>query len=102
MKGLGVDEVYVVSVNDSFVMNAWVEYMDVKNIKPIADGNGQLTRQLGMLVDKENLGFGQRSWRYAMVVKDGVIDAWFEEQVVLTIAKMTHIGKRHPKKSWNT
>jgi len=79
MKGLGVDEVYVVSVNDSFVMNAWVEYMDVKNIKPLADGNGQLTRQLGMLVDKENLGFGQRSWRYAMVVKDGVIDAWFEE-----------------------
>lgn len=75
----GVDEVYVISVNDAFVMNAWVDKMGIKNIKPIPDGSGVFTRQIGMLVDKDNLGFGQRSWRYAMVVNDGVVEKWFEE-----------------------
>jgi peroxiredoxin len=79
IKSLGVDEVYVVSVNDSFVMNAWIDFMNIKNIKPIPDGSGEFTRQMGMLVDKDNLGFGMRSWRYAMIVNDGIVEAWFEE-----------------------
>jgi len=78
-QGLGVDEIYCLSVNDSFVMNKWAEAQGIKNIKVIPDGSGEFTRKMGMLVAKENLGFGARSWRYAAVVKDGVIEAWFEE-----------------------
>jgi len=79
IRNTDVDEVYVVSVNDSFVMNKWIKDQGVVNIKPIPDGSGEFTRQLGMLVQKDNLGFGARSWRYAAVVKDGVIEQWFEE-----------------------
>ena len=75
----GIDDIYCMSVNDSFVMNAWAKQQDLKNVKVIPDGSGQFTRLMGMLVDKDNLGFGARSWRYAMVVNDGVIEAWFEE-----------------------
>ena len=75
----GIDNIYCMSVNDSFVMNAWAKQQDLKNVKVIPDGSGQFTRLMGMLVDKDNLGFGARSWRYAMVVNDGVIEAWFEE-----------------------
>ncbi|CBZ51608.1 Peroxiredoxin-2E-1, related [Neospora caninum Liverpool] len=71
---LGVDEVYCLSVNDSFVMNAWASSLNVKNVKMIPDGNGCFTSRMGMLVDKTNLGFGPRSWRYAMVVRDGIIE----------------------------
>lgn len=67
------------SVNDSFVMNKWAEAQGIKNVKVIPDGSGEFTRRMGMLVSKDNLGFGARSWRYAAVVKDGVIEAWFEE-----------------------
>ena len=76
---LGVDTVSCVSVNDSFVMNCWAKDQELENVKVIPDGSGTFTRQLGMLVDKDNLGFGYRSWRYAMVVTDGVIEKWFEE-----------------------
>jgi len=79
IRNLDVDEVYVVSVNDSFVMNKWIQDQGVQFIKPIPDGSGEFTRQLGMLVQKDNLGFGPRSWRFAAVVKDGVIEKWFEE-----------------------
>jgi|SRR6056300_699703 len=75
----GVDEIYCISVNDSFVMNAWAQHLGINNIRVIADGNGDFTRQMGMLVEKSNLGFGYRSWRYAMVVNNGVVEAWFEE-----------------------
>ncbi|QIV94352.1 peroxiredoxin [Allofrancisella frigidaquae] len=78
-KKLGIDEIYVLSVNDSFVMNKWVEFQKIKNIKPIPDGNGEFTAALDMLVDKENLGFGKRSWRYAMVVNNGEIEKFFVE-----------------------
>ncbi|QIV96211.1 peroxiredoxin [Allofrancisella inopinata] len=78
-KQLGIDEIYVLSVNDSFVMNKWVEFQKIKNIKPIPDGNGEFTAALDMLVDKENLGFGKRSWRYAMVVNNGEIEKFFVE-----------------------
>ncbi len=67
------------SVNDSFVMNKWKEAQGIDNVKVIPDGSGEFTRRMGMLVQKDNLGFGARSWRYAAVVKDGVIEAWFEE-----------------------
>lgn len=75
----GVDEVYCLSVNDSFTMNAWARDLGVQNVKFIPDGSGYFTQEMGMLVRKDNLGFGARSWRYAMVVANGVVEAWFEE-----------------------
>ncbi|WP_170419106.1 peroxiredoxin [Ruegeria arenilitoris] len=78
-KAKGVDEIYCMSVNDSFVMNKWAQDQGLKNIKVIPDGSGEFTRKMGMLVDKANLGFGMRSWRYAAIINDGVVEAWFEE-----------------------
>ncbi|MEL7029664.1 MAG: peroxiredoxin [Pseudomonadota bacterium] len=76
---VGIDDIYCLSVNDAFVMNAWGKSQDLKQVKLIPDGSGRFTRTMGMLVDKDNLGFGMRSWRYAAVVNDGVVEAWFEE-----------------------
>ncbi len=67
------------SVNDSYVMNKWAEAQELKNVKVIPDGSGVFTRQIGMLVEKHPEGFGVRSWRYAAVINDGVVEAWFEE-----------------------
>jgi peroxiredoxin len=75
----GIDDIYCLSVNDSFVMNKWAESQGIKTIKVIPDGSGEFTRRMGMLVAKDNLGFGARSWRYAAIIHDGVIEAWFEE-----------------------
>ncbi|MFS1702005.1 glutathione peroxidase [Alteromonas sp. AMM-1] len=75
----GVDEIVCVSVNDTFVMNAWAADQESENISLIPDGNGEFTDGMGMLVDKADLGFGKRSWRYSMLVKDGVIDKLFIE-----------------------
>ncbi|MFD2175222.1 peroxiredoxin [Rhodobacter lacus] len=75
----GIDAIYCLSVNDSFVMNQWAKAQGLENVKVIPDGSGEFTRRMGMLVRKDNLGFGLRSWRYAAVVTDGVIEAWFEE-----------------------
>jgi peroxiredoxin len=74
-----IDAIYCISVNDAFVMNAWGKSQNLKNIELIPDGSGEFTRKMGMLVQKDNLGFGMRSWRYAAVVNDSVIEAWFEE-----------------------
>jgi len=79
LKGLGIDEVYCVSVNDAFSMFQWAKQLNVKNVKMLPDGNADFTRGMGMLVKKENLGFGSRSWRYSMLVEDGEISALFEE-----------------------
>lgn len=79
MKELGIDEVYCVSVNDSFVMNNWFNTRRVSKVKTIPDGNGDFTKNMGMLVEKRNLGYGNRSWRYAAVVNDCVIEHWLEE-----------------------
>jgi thioredoxin-dependent peroxiredoxin len=79
IKSLGVDEVYCVSVNDAFVMFQWGKNMEVKNVKLLPDGNGEFSRKIGMLVEKSNLGFGMRSWRYSMVVKDGKVEQAFIE-----------------------
>ncbi|RMH43674.1 MAG: peroxiredoxin, partial [Alphaproteobacteria bacterium] len=74
----GIDEIYCLSVNDAFVMNKWGEAQGLRNVKLIPDGSGVFTRLMGMLVAKDNLGFGMRSWRYAAIVNDGVVEAWFE------------------------
>ncbi len=78
----GVDDVLCVSVNDTFVMNEWQESQDAADITFIPDGNGEFSEGMGMLVDKEQLGFGKRSWRYSMLVKDGVIEKMFIEPEV--------------------
>ncbi|MGI1669314.1 MAG: glutathione peroxidase [Neptuniibacter sp.] len=78
-KANGVDEIICLSVNDAFVMNAWAEDQHAENIHFIPDGNGDFSEAMGMLVDKKDLGFGKRSWRYSMLVKDGVINKMFIE-----------------------
>lgn len=78
-KALGIDEIYCISVNDGFVMNAWAQDQNIERVKLIPDGNAYFTRSMGQLVTKSNLGFGERSWRYAAVVDNGVIEKLFEE-----------------------
>ncbi len=75
----GVDAIICLSVNDTFVMNAWQADQDAENITFIPDGNGDFSKGMEMLVDKDELGFGQRSWRYSMLVVDGVIEKQFIE-----------------------
>lgn len=75
----GVDAIYCLSVNDTFVMNAWAGDQSAENIIFIPDGNGDFSRGMGMLVDKGDLGFGSRSWRYSMLVRNGVIEKMFIE-----------------------
>ena len=74
-----VDEVYCLSVNDSFVMNAWFSSLGIESVKPIADGNGHFTRHMGMLVKKEAVDFGYRSQRYSMVIDNGRVEMIFVE-----------------------
>lgn len=76
---LGVDKIICVSVNDAFVMFQWGKHIGTKNITLLPDGSGEFTRKMGMLVDKSNLGFGMRSWRYSMLVDDGNIEQLFVE-----------------------
>ena len=75
----GVDEVYCLSVNDAFTMFQWGKHQDVKNVKLLPDGCGDFSRLMGMLVRKDNLGFGMRTWRYSMLVDDGEIKKIFSE-----------------------
>ena len=77
--GLGIDDIYCISVNDGFVMNAWTQDQNIEKVKLIPDGNAYFTRSMGMLVNKSNLGFGDRSWRYAAVVENGIIEKLFVE-----------------------
>ncbi|MFN7145797.1 MAG: glutathione peroxidase [Myxococcota bacterium] len=78
----GVDDILCVSVNDAFVMDAWKQQQGADRITFVPDGNGQFTEQMGMLVPKDDLGFGKRSWRYSMLVRDGVIEKMFIEEEV--------------------
>lgn len=94
---LGIDEIYCLSVNDSFVMNQWAKAQNVKNVKVIPDGSGAFTRRMGMLVDKNNLGFGVRSWRYAAIVNDCVVEAWFEEPGLMDDCPDDPYGVSSPK-----
>lgn len=78
-KALGIDTVICLSVNDAFVMFQWGKQMGVKNVFLLPDGSGEFSRKMGMLVDKDNVGFGMRSWRYSMFVNDGEIEKIFSE-----------------------
>ena len=81
-KANGVDSILCVSVNDTFVMNEWAKDQESNNLVMIPDGNCEFTEGMGMLVDKAALGFGKRSWRYSMLVKDGVVEKMFIEPEV--------------------
>jgi glutaredoxin-like protein len=78
-KRVGVDEIVCLAVNDPFVMSEWQKDQDAPNVTFIPDGNGEFTDKMGMLVDKADLGFGKRSWRYSMLVRDGTIEKMFIE-----------------------
>jgi peroxiredoxin len=77
--GLGISEVYCISVNDGFVMNAWADQQKLRKVKVLPDGNADFTRAMNMLVDKKHVGFGQRSWRYCTIINDGVVEKWWQE-----------------------
>ena len=95
---LGIDEVYVVSVNDAFVMRKWMIDQGVENIKALPDGNGSFTQGMGMLVDKSNLGFGYRSWRYSMVVgPDCTVERMFQEPGMCGCAPGDPYGESSPE-----
>ena len=79
IKLLAIDDIYCVSVNDSYVMNAWGKQMGIEQVKMIPDGSGNFTRFMGMLIGKNHLGFGMRSWRYMAVINDGVVEKWWQE-----------------------
>jgi thioredoxin-dependent peroxiredoxin len=78
-RAAGIDEVVCITVNDAFVVHQWARHLGVKRVRVLPDGSGKFTRRMGMLINKEHLGFGYRSWRYVMVVNDGVVEQWFEE-----------------------
>ncbi|MEQ8958694.1 MAG: peroxiredoxin [Coleofasciculus sp. C2-GNP5-27] len=78
-KAQGIDEIICLSVNDAFVMFQWGKQQGAEKVFLLPDGNGEFTRKMGMLVDKSNLGFGMRSWRYSMLVNDGKIEKFFAE-----------------------
>ncbi len=82
LKANGIDEVICVSVNDAFVMNEWKHAQNADRVTFLPDGNGDFTDGMGQLVDKQDLGFGKRSWRYSMLVRDGVIEKMFIESDV--------------------
>lgn len=75
----GIDAIYCLSVNDTFTMNNWFEQLGIKNVKPLADGNGEFTHKIGAECKKSNVGFGYRSWRYALVLNDGKVEQMFIE-----------------------
>ncbi len=81
-KKAGVDDVICLSVNDTFVMNAWKEDQHADKLTMLPDGNGEFSEKLGLLVDKSAIGFGKRTWRYSMLVNNGVIEKMFLEQEV--------------------
>jgi peroxiredoxin len=96
--GSGIDAIYCISVNDGFVMNAWSQDQNIKNVQLIPDGNAYFTRSMGQLVMKSNLGFGERSWRYAAVVDNGMIEKLFEEPGRYDNAKEDPYGETTPEK----
>lgn len=79
LRAHGVDEILCVSVNDPYVMEAWARDQEADNVTLVADGNGEFTEAIGMLVDKRDSGYGMRSWRYSMIVKDGMVEKLFCE-----------------------
>ena len=80
IKSHGIDEIYCISVNDSYVMDAWFDKLEIKNVKYLPDGNAFFAGQMNELVLKNNLGLGFRSWRYSMIVNNGIIEKLWEEE----------------------
>ena len=74
-----VNEIYCISVNDAFVMNAWFRDQSIKKVKPIGDGEGKFTKEMGMLVNKPKQGFGMRSWRYSAFIDNCKVEKLFVE-----------------------
>ena len=81
IKKHNIDEVYCISVNDIFVMNAWAKELGIEKVVLLPDGNASFTRSMGQLVSKSNIGLGERSWRYAAIIDDGVIEKLFIEKI---------------------
>lgn len=80
LRAMGIDEIFCLSVNDAFVMNAWARDQGIAGeVTLLPDGNASFTREMGMLVDRAPSGFGWRSWRYSMVMQDGIIESLFVE-----------------------
>ena len=96
-KSLGIDKIYCLSVNDAFVMNAWAKNQNLKNVEVIPDGSGEFTRKMGMLVKKDNLGFGLRSWRYAMIIENNKIMRTFIEPGFKDNAEDDPYGETSPQ-----
>lgn len=96
-KAKGIEAIYCLSVNDAFVMNAWGKQQDLKTVQLIPDGSGEFTRKMGMLVCKDNLGFGMRSWRYAAVINDGVVETWLEEPGFSDLCETDPYGESSPR-----
>ena len=94
----GIDDIYCMSVNDAFVMNAWAKSQDLKNVKVIPDGSATFTERMGMLVRKDNLGFGARSWRYAAVINGGRIEKLFVEPDMMDDAGDDPYGETSPER----
>jgi len=82
---LGIDEIYCISVNDGFVMNAWADQQKLKKVKVLPDRNADFTRSMGMLIKKNYVGFGMRSWRYCAIINNGVIEKWWQEKGINNI-----------------
>jgi peroxiredoxin len=75
IKAKGVDEVVCLSVNDAFVMGAWGDNQKAHGkVRMVADGNGELTKALGLELDASGFGMGQRSKRFALIAKDGKVE----------------------------
>ena len=96
-KALGIKDIYCISVNDAFVMNCWAKMQKVKKVKMIPDGSAKFTRKMKMNVQKDNLGFGERSWRYACVVNNGKIEKWFIEPGIEDDAAGDPYGETSPE-----
>jgi len=96
-----IDEIYCLSVNDAFTMNAWAKSQNINKIKVIPDGNMEFTQKMRMSVDKSNLGFGDRSWRYAMIVNNGKVEAWFEEPGFSNNCETDPYGETSPENIMN-
>lgn len=93
----GVDEIWCTSVNDAFTMFQWAKAQGIEKVKMLPDGNGDFARSLNMLVDKSNLGFGQRSWRYAMVVDNFVVEKAFVEDGLMDNCPTDPYGASAPE-----
>lgn len=100
-KAFGIKDIYCISVNDAFVMNAWAKAQKVKKVKVIPDGSGTFTRKMNMIVMKDNLGFGERSWRYACIVNNGKIEKWFIESGAEDNCPVDPYGETSPENILN-